>query len=48
MRGIMLIRLLISRLAGRFVFGPYDMEQFLARKDEIVEKDLLKLRLALP
>ncbi|EXJ66804.1 uncharacterized protein A1O5_09999 [Cladophialophora psammophila CBS 110553] len=32
-------------LAGRFVFGPLDMEQLSTKKDEIVEKDLLKLKL---
>ncbi|RVX67315.1 hypothetical protein B0A52_09096 [Exophiala mesophila] len=32
-------------LSGRFVFGPLDMEELLAKKDEIVEKDLLKLKL---
>jgi hypothetical protein len=34
-----------DRLAGRFVFGPIDMEELSAKKDEIVEKDLLKLKL---
>lgn len=36
---------MIKRLSGRFVFGPQDMEELLEKKDEIVEKDLLKLRL---
>ena len=35
----------MNRLAGRFVFGPLDMEQFEAKRHEIVEKDLLKLKL---
>jgi len=32
-------------LAGRYVNVPWDMEELLARKAEIVEKDLLKLKL---
>ncbi|OAL21434.1 hypothetical protein AYO20_11371 [Fonsecaea nubica] len=32
-------------LAGRYVSVPWDMEGLLAKKDEIVEKDLLKLKL---
>lgn len=35
------------RLSGRFVFGPVDMEELVAKKDEIVEKDLLKLKLTI-
>lgn len=34
-------------LAGRYVSCNWDMTELLARRDEIVEKDLLKLRLAL-
>ncbi|KAF2483865.1 NAD-P-binding protein [Neohortaea acidophila] len=34
-------------LAGRFVYGPGSMEELLAKKDEIVEKDLLKLKLVI-
>ncbi|KEF52959.1 uncharacterized protein A1O9_10865 [Exophiala aquamarina CBS 119918] len=34
-------------LAGRFVFGPADMEELAAKKNEIVEKDLLKLKLVI-
>ncbi|KAF2168627.1 hypothetical protein M409DRAFT_65517 [Zasmidium cellare ATCC 36951] len=32
-------------LSGRFVYGPVDMEELLAKKDEIVQKDLLKVKL---
>ncbi|EXJ65092.1 hypothetical protein A1O7_01432 [Cladophialophora yegresii CBS 114405] len=32
-------------LAGRYVNAPWDMEELESRKDEIVEKDLLKLKL---
>ncbi|KAL2205788.1 NAD(P)-binding protein [Sarocladium strictum] len=32
-------------LAGRYVSCPWDMEELLAKKDEIVEKDLLKMRM---
>ncbi len=38
----------MDRLGGRFIFGPLDMEQLQGRSDEILEKDLLKLRLAVP
>ena len=40
-----LIHAQTNRLAGRFVFGPMDMEEFVAKKDETVEKDLPKLKL---
>ncbi|KAL8804731.1 MAG: hypothetical protein Q9182_002423 [Xanthomendoza sp. 2 TL-2023] len=33
-------------LAGRYISVNWDMEEFFAKKDEIVEKDLLKVRLA--
>ncbi|ETI29051.1 hypothetical protein G647_01504 [Cladophialophora carrionii CBS 160.54] len=32
-------------LAGRYVNAPWDMQELESRKDEIVEKDLLKLKL---
>ena len=32
-------------LQGRFVFGPGDMEELEAKKEEIVERDLMKLKL---
>jgi len=32
-------------LGGRFVFGPLDMQEFELKRDEIVAKDLLKLKL---
>lgn len=38
-------RWILSRLAGRFVYGPLDMEELLAKKDEIVANDLLKMKL---
>lgn len=34
-------------LAGRYVSCNWDMAELLHRQDEIVEKDLLKLKLAL-
>lgn len=34
-------------LAGRFLSCNWDMEEFLARKDEIVQGDKLKVRLVL-
>ncbi|KAM0279573.1 hypothetical protein ACHAQH_004528 [Verticillium albo-atrum] len=33
-------------LAGRYVSCPWDMEEFIKQKDEIIEKDMLKLRMA--
>jgi hypothetical protein len=33
-------------LAGRYVSVNWDMEEFMCKKDEIVEKDLLKVRMA--
>lgn len=33
-------------LAGRYVDVTWDMGEFLARKGEIVERDLLKVRMA--
>ena len=33
-------------LAGRFVYGPADMQELESKKYEIVEKDLLKLKLS--
>jgi NAD(P)-dependent dehydrogenase (short-subunit alcohol dehydrogenase family) len=33
-------------LGGRYVSCPWDMEELLAKKDDIVEKDLLKMRMA--
>lgn len=32
-------------LGGRYVSCPWDMEEFVAKKDEIVERDLLKMRM---
>lgn len=37
--------LLMHRLAGRYVNAPWDMEELSAKKDEIVQRDLLKLKL---
>ncbi|EER29451.1 oxidoreductase,short chain dehydrogenase, putative [Coccidioides posadasii C735 delta SOWgp] len=34
-------------LAGRYISCNWDMSEFICRRDEIVEKDLLKLKLAL-
>jgi hypothetical protein len=34
-------------LAGRYISCNWSMEELLKKKDEIVEKDLLKVRLAL-
>lgn len=34
-------------LAGRYVSCNWDMPELFARRDEIVEKDLLKLKMAL-
>ena len=34
-------------LGGRYVSCPWDMEELIARKDEIVKEDKLKVRLAL-
>lgn len=39
------MKLIMHRLSGRFIFGPLDMQEFEAKRDEIVAKDLLKLRL---
>lgn len=36
---------LLNRLGGRFIFGPMDMEQLNTKRHEIVERDLLKLKL---
>lgn len=33
-------------LAGRYVSVNWDMEELFAKKDEIVEKDLLRVRMA--
>ena len=33
-------------LGGRYISCTWDMEEFLGKKDEIVEKDLLKFRMA--
>jgi NAD(P)-dependent dehydrogenase (short-subunit alcohol dehydrogenase family) len=33
-------------LGGRYVSCPWDMEELMKRKDEIIEKDLLKMRMA--
>jgi len=33
-------------LAGRYVSVNWDMNEFLSKKDEIIEKDLLKVRMA--
>lgn len=33
-------------LGGRYVSCPWDMEEFMKKKDEIIEKDLLKTRMA--
>lgn len=35
----------LHRLAGRYLNAPWDMEELMAKKDEIVDKDLLKLKL---
>jgi hypothetical protein len=32
-------------LAGRYVSCPWDMEELMTKKDEIVEQDKLKLRM---
>jgi NAD(P)-dependent dehydrogenase (short-subunit alcohol dehydrogenase family) len=32
-------------VGGRTVSCPWDMEEFLARKNEIIEKDMLKVRM---
>lgn len=32
-------------LSGRFITAPWDMEELVARKEEIVSRDLLKFRL---
>jgi len=37
----------IEWLCGRLLSAKYDLEQLEARKDEIVEKDLLKLTMSL-
>ena len=34
-------------LATRYIDSRWDMEEFLAKKDEIIQKDLLKVRIAL-
>lgn len=33
-------------LRGRYVNVQWDMDEFFARKEEVVEKDLLRVRLA--
>ncbi|KAL8819554.1 MAG: hypothetical protein Q9223_002027 [Gallowayella weberi] len=33
-------------LSGRYISVNWDMKEFFAKKDEIVKKDLLKVRLA--
>lgn len=33
-------------LRGRYVSAHWDMEELFAKKDEIVEKDLLRIRMA--
>ena len=33
-------------LAGRYVDVTWDMEEFLGKREEIVERDLLKVRMA--
>ncbi|KAF7887337.1 hypothetical protein EAF00_009631 [Botryotinia globosa] len=33
-------------LGGRYVSCPWDMEELMKKKDEIIEKDLLKMRMA--
>lgn len=33
-------------LAGRYVACPWNMEEFLAKREEIVKGDLLKVRMA--
>ena len=38
---------LINTVIGRYVNCRWDMPELFARKDEVVNKDLLKVRLAL-
>ena len=35
----------IDFLRGRFVWANWDVEELVARKDEVIEKDLLNVRL---
>ena len=34
-------------LSGRYVSVGWDMEEFLAKKDEIIKRDLLKFRMGI-